>query len=185
MFHKQASFLCLSSCLLLISYLSGCGISDVDLSADGENQFKVLSATDKKIELESHDTIKNGVSLFIGEKSQGVYGRKKRGGQSSSKAVQKRVTQSVQHRVTLEASDQIKMEDGTVSDGIEFTVSHNIGKQSISMIKYLSIDKDGPDILGQVQIRDAASVVQTGDRVILADIETPYGDLIPISFKFD
>ncbi|MFK7779516.1 MAG: hypothetical protein QM501_15545 [Gimesia sp.] len=180
MLNKSVGSHCLYSFLLLLTCLSGCGGNAARPGGDGTQQrFKVLTATETKIYVELSDEkknkTKNYLSLYIGEK---------KWGSRPYDSVEKLL-------VTLETSDQMNLEGGETGSGIVFTtINSSKGEPEkpfsvASGTQNLAIVKNGLIPYGQAKIRDVASVVQTADSLILADIETPDGALIPITFRLE
>lgn len=144
-----------------------------------QQRFKVINATETKIYVEFSDDNKNKtqnhLSLYIGEK---------KWGSRPYESVEKLL-------VTLETSDQMNLEGGETGSGIVFTtVSSSKGKSEKTVLvasgtQNFAIVKNGLIPFGQAKTRDAASVVQTANSLILADIKTPNGELIPISFRIE
>ena len=162
----QAGLRSVCSFVLLMLCLSGCGRDTTDGSGGARQALTVVSVTDEKVDVEVLTDGAKMVSLYIGDK---------KWGSSGPAGVGKKALAS------LEVSDQIRMEDGSVGYGMVVTTGGGGGSSK----QFLAMGEDGPAPHGKVKIRAAAAVVQSADVVTVADIETPDGSLVPVSFRIE
>ena len=158
----QAGRQSVCSFVLVILCLSGCGPNTTGGSG-AQRSLTVLHVADKKVDVEILTKGTKRLSIYVGDKKWG----------SGPVWTDKKTL------ATLEVSDQISLEGGSMGHGMIFTTGSGVVSQ------FLALTEDGALPYGKVKIRDAMAVLQSGDTVTLADIETPDGSLVPISFRLE
>ena len=156
---KVRKLILAGAALVLALFFLGCR-QEAETS-NTQNEISIGEASDSRVEVSITPVNDKSLSLYIGNKHW-----------ASGLVKKTKTTLAV-----LELSDQIKLEDGTLGYGMVFAWDGS--KQ------FLAIVPDGVIPYGKVVIKEVDTIVQTADKLIVADLEAANGTTHPISLKLE
>ena len=153
------------ACCIIGITLTLVGCRQNSSTSAGETDMSIGDRSDSSIEVSIIPSDESSLSLYFGDK---------KWGSGLVKAGEKTVA-------TVEASDQIELENGGKGEGIVFTTARGgiTGKQ------YLHLASDGELPSGDLIVRKEDNIVQTADKVVVADLRLSDGASVPVSLALE